>query len=195
MDESGFPQCRGGGGPRRWVGDPTGPGSLGVLLPRGRRWGAGRASPLASALFLLPVDTAGLARAPLRRRGAGAFQRSLVGSAGQTCPSVGAGGGCSSPQQRCLGSGAILRQVCRRACFQRRAVNTAQSSFPSEIIFQLGVLGRGTCARRRHGPQLAGGSQHVPGPRRQDGGTAGRRDGRGAREPCCWQAAATLLCP
>lgn len=153
--------------------------------------GAGRASLLALVLSLLPVDAAGLARAPLCRRGASAFQRSLVGSAGQTCPSVGAGGGCSSPQQRCLESGAIPRQVCRRACFQRRAVNTAQSSFPSEIIFQLGVLGRGTCAQRRRGPQLAGGSRRVPGPwphaaeprwqdRRTDGRTAGRPGCRGA---------------
>lgn len=86
--------------------------ALACSCPAATGGGAGCASLLMSVFFLPPVDAAGLAQVPLCQRGASAFQRFLVVSTGQTCPSVGAGGGCSSPQQRWLESGGILRQVC-----------------------------------------------------------------------------------
>lgn len=82
------------------------------LCPAATGGGVGHTSLLVSVFFLPPVDAVGLAQVPLCRPGVSAFQRFLVGSARQTCPSVGAGGGCSSPQQRRLESGGILRQVC-----------------------------------------------------------------------------------
>lgn len=53
----------------------------------------GHATLLVLVILLPPVDTVGLARILLCWQGASAFRCFLVGSAGQTCPSVSAGGG------------------------------------------------------------------------------------------------------